>query len=288
MSRGVQRNPVEVSVESLHEGSAIEQKLYEVPAGQRLDALTWLLSHYQPGSCVVFCTPSAPATGGRPSGRQGLLGAGAERRSGAAQAGSGAGALRQWQRHHTGGHRRGRPRAGHQELGAVINYRLTYDPECMCTASAHRSRRPAGPGPEPLPAQRGPARQLYRGVPESADAAWRSRQDRPRDQTDRAADGDPLHRRGPQSKVRAGDILGALTGEGGIAGADVGKIQIAEQYSYVAVRRGAAKAALKRLQEGKIRGAATVPANWAKVQTTGAAPAPVSYSSVPMTAGQVP
>ncbi|MBP8153254.1 MAG: ATP-dependent RNA helicase DbpA, partial [Aeromonas sp.] len=55
MSRGVQRNPVEVSVESLHEGSAIEQKLYEVPAGQRLDALTWLLSHYQPGSCVVFC-----------------------------------------------------------------------------------------------------------------------------------------------------------------------------------------------------------------------------------------
>ncbi|MGL5424745.1 MAG: DEAD/DEAH box helicase, partial [Serratia fonticola] len=55
MSRGVQRNPVEVSVESLHEGSAIEQKLYEVPAGQRLDALTWLLSHYQPSSCVVFC-----------------------------------------------------------------------------------------------------------------------------------------------------------------------------------------------------------------------------------------
>lgn len=55
MSRGVQRNPVEVSVESLHEESAIEQKLYEVPAGQRLEALGWLLSHYQPGSCVVFC-----------------------------------------------------------------------------------------------------------------------------------------------------------------------------------------------------------------------------------------
>jgi ATP-independent RNA helicase DbpA len=28
---------------------------------------------------------------------------------------------------------------------------------------------------------------------------------------------------GRKSKVRAGDILGALTGEGGIAGADVGK-----------------------------------------------------------------
>ena len=46
----------------------------------------------------------------------------------------------------------------------------------------------------------------------------------------------------------------ALTGEGGIAGADVGKIQISEQYSYVAVKRSVASAALKRLQEGKIKG----------------------------------
>ena len=45
-----------------------------------------------------------------------------------------------------------------------------------------------------------------------------------------------------------------LTGEGGIAGADVGKIQISEQYSYVAVKRQVASAALKRLQEGKIKG----------------------------------
>ncbi len=48
---------------------------------------------------------------------------------------------------------------------------------------------------------------------------------------------------GRKSKVRAGDILGALTGEGGIAGADVGKIQISEQYSYVAVKRQVASAA---------------------------------------------
>ncbi|MNR10256.1 ATP-dependent RNA helicase DbpA [compost metagenome] len=59
---------------------------------------------------------------------------------------------------------------------------------------------------------------------------------------------------GRKTKVRAGDILGALTGEGGIAGADVGKIQISEQYSYVAVKRQVASAALKRLQEGKIKG----------------------------------
>ena len=55
MSHGIQRNPHEVSVESLHEESAIEQRLYEVPSQLRLEALTWLLSHYQPSSCVIFC-----------------------------------------------------------------------------------------------------------------------------------------------------------------------------------------------------------------------------------------
>ena len=93
---------------------------------------------------------------------------------------------------------------------------------------------------------------------------------------------------GRKSKVRAGDILGALTGEGGIAGADVGKIQISEQYSYVAVKRQVASAALKRLQEGKIKGAATALASWAKVHDTGAGSAPVSYLSVPMRTRQMP
>ena len=37
---------------------------------------------------------------------------------------------------------------------------------------------------------------------------------------------------GRQAKVRAGDVLGALTGEGGLAADQVGKIDIAERYSY--------------------------------------------------------
>ncbi|MGE3262029.1 MAG: ATP-dependent RNA helicase DbpA [Bacteriovoracia bacterium] len=60
---------------------------------------------------------------------------------------------------------------------------------------------------------------------------------------------------GRKDKVRPGDILGALTGDaGGFNGADVGKIEIHDRFSYVAVSRSIATAALKCLQDGKIKG----------------------------------
>ena len=59
---------------------------------------------------------------------------------------------------------------------------------------------------------------------------------------------------GRKQKVRPGDILGALTGENGIAGKQVGKIQIFDQFSYVAVTRDAARPALRKLIDGKLKG----------------------------------
>ena len=59
---------------------------------------------------------------------------------------------------------------------------------------------------------------------------------------------------GKKQKVRAGDILGALTGENGIAGTEVGKIDIFDNHAYVAVRRDVAKAALAKLTEDKLKG----------------------------------
>lgn len=59
---------------------------------------------------------------------------------------------------------------------------------------------------------------------------------------------------GKKQKIRAGDILGALTGENGIDGKQVGKIQIMDNKSYVAVTQGVAKAALKKISEGKMKG----------------------------------
>lgn len=59
---------------------------------------------------------------------------------------------------------------------------------------------------------------------------------------------------GKKQKIRPGDILGALTGENGIAGSEVGKIDIGENWSYVAVSRDKTKAALRKLGEGKLKG----------------------------------
>ncbi|MCF5719196.1 ATP-dependent RNA helicase DbpA [Aeromonas veronii] len=256
MSRGVQRNPVEVSVESLHEGSAIEQKLYEVPAGKRLDALTWLLSHYQPSSCVVFCNTkracndvadhlaakgfSALALNGDLEQR--------ERDQVLVRFANGSATILVA----TDVAARG---LDIKELGAVINYELTYDPE----VHVHRIGRTGRAG------QQGLALSLYQPNEAQRVNFIEEYQQAPMPLGDLDSIGRDIKPIAPQmvtlsidagrkTKVRAGDILGALTGEGGIAGADVGKIQISEQYSYVAVKRSVASAALKRLQEGKIKG----------------------------------
>ncbi len=59
---------------------------------------------------------------------------------------------------------------------------------------------------------------------------------------------------GKRQKIRPGDILGALTGDDGIAGKQVGKIAIFNNFAYVAVSRSAAKSALKKLGQGKLKG----------------------------------
>ncbi len=62
---------------------------------------------------------------------------------------------------------------------------------------------------------------------------------------------------GKRRKIRSGDILGALTGANGIAGSQVGKINIFTHWAYVAVTRDAAGVALNRLNEGKLKGRTT-------------------------------
>ena len=59
---------------------------------------------------------------------------------------------------------------------------------------------------------------------------------------------------GKKQKVRAGDILGALTSKGGIAGSDVGKIQLGDNWAYVAISSHVANIALRKISEGKLKG----------------------------------
>ena len=59
---------------------------------------------------------------------------------------------------------------------------------------------------------------------------------------------------GKKKKLRPGDVLGALTAEGGIDAAEVGAIQIEDAYAYVSVSQKSAEQALLRLTEGPVKG----------------------------------
>ncbi|MFO0745258.1 MAG: ATP-dependent RNA helicase DbpA [Myxococcota bacterium] len=59
---------------------------------------------------------------------------------------------------------------------------------------------------------------------------------------------------GRGDKLRPGDLLGALTGTIGIAGADVGKIEIHDRWAFVAVAASAAQAVAEGLAKHTVKG----------------------------------
>jgi len=59
---------------------------------------------------------------------------------------------------------------------------------------------------------------------------------------------------GRKEKIRAGDVLGALTKDMGFAGTQIGKISVNEFSTYVAVAREIAQQALSKLSAGKVKG----------------------------------
>jgi len=59
---------------------------------------------------------------------------------------------------------------------------------------------------------------------------------------------------GRKEKIRAGDVLGALTGEAGFTREQVGKINVNEFSTYVAVDRRIAREAAHRLSTGRVKG----------------------------------
>jgi ATP-independent RNA helicase DbpA len=59
---------------------------------------------------------------------------------------------------------------------------------------------------------------------------------------------------GRKEKIRPGDVLGALTGEAGFTREQIGKINVTEFCTFVAVDRAVAREAMQRLNAGKVKG----------------------------------
>ena len=251
------RDPQQVKAEAMHADSQIEQRFYEISPDERLQAVSKVLGHYRPQSCVAFCFTkqqcqevvdhltasgiSAMALNGdlEQRDRDQVLAMFANRSCSVLVA--------------TDVAARG---LDIESLDMVLNVELARDSEIHI----HRVGRTGRAGEKGLaislvaPAEGHRARaieELQKGP-----LNWQ--------QLDslKAQGGAPLLPpmvtlcigAGRKDKVRPGDILGALTGDAGVPGAQVGKIAIFDFQAFVAVERGVAQQALQRLNQGKIKG----------------------------------
>ncbi|MGO0631626.1 ATP-dependent RNA helicase DbpA [Pseudomonas sp. SAR267] len=251
------RKPQQVKVESLHADNQIEQRFIEIDPQQRLEAVTRVLGHYRPQSCVAFCFTKqqcedvvahltakgivAQALHGdlEQRDRDQVLTMFANRSSSVLVA--------------TDVAARGLDIDG---LDMVINVELARDAEIH----VHRVGRTGRAG------EKGVAVSLVAPAEGHRAQAIEDLQKSPLrwDQLDSLKNqgGAPLLplmstlciAAGRKDKLRPGDILGALTGDAGIPGKQVGKIAIFDFQAFVAVERALAKQAMQRLNSGKIKG----------------------------------
>jgi ATP-independent RNA helicase DbpA len=244
-------------VDETHDDGAIEQVFYEVEQEQRSEAVARILVHYHPESALIFCNTKLECqdvadvlTG------QGFTALAIH------------GDLEQRERDQvlvlfanrsasilvaTDVAARG---LDIKELPVVINYQLSRNPEIHI----HRIGRTGRAGGQGLAISLVTAREnRLIGIIEEALGNTISRGDlstlsttivRPPapPMTTLCIDG------GRKNKLRPGDILGALTGESGIAGSEVGRIDIFEFCSYVAIARQSIEQAMACLGKSKIKG----------------------------------
>jgi len=258
IAQRIMKQPVMAKVEETHDSSSIKQYFYTVEStGHRFTALQLLLLNHSPTSTVVFCNTkretqevadqlidsgfSALALHGdlEQKDRDKTLVRFANRSISVLVA--------------TDVAARG---LDIDSLDAVINYHIARDPEIhihrigrtgragskgiACSLFAEKEHYKVSQlekyinltiEPEPLPSTTLLGQYTYKPPMETLQI-----------------DG------GKKQKLRAGDILGALTGHKGIAGAQVGKIDLFENRAYVAVNRGVVDSALAKLTEGRLKG----------------------------------
>jgi ATP-independent RNA helicase DbpA len=251
------RDPLTVKVESQQDVSHITQHWYEVAEGDRLDAVVRLLRHHKPDSALAFCNTKQQC--------RDLL---AVLRGHGFAALALYGELEQVERDQvlvrfanrsatvllaTDVAARG---LDITRLAAVINVEVTPDPE----VHIHRIGRTGRAGETGLALSLASMDEMGRV------GRIEQQQGRPTVWTKLSAlqdDGQPPAPPpmatlqilgGRKEKIRAGDVLGALTGEAGFTREQIGKIDVNEFSTYVAVERKLAHEAVRRLNAGRIKG----------------------------------
>lgn len=250
-------NPVRVTVDTQHTDVQIAQHFFEVDNETRHQATAQLLSHYRPESALAFCNTRAQCT----QLTQYLRGQGfsALALHGDKDQRDRDDVLMQFANQScnvlvaTDVAARG---LDIPLLGAVINVELARDPE----VHIHRIGRTGRMDEKGLalslcaPQEKHVADKIaaYQGLP----LRWAKlgALKRASGQAMKAPMATLLVLGGKKAKLRPGDLLGALTGEGGVDPAKIGKINVTEQVSYVALDRDIAHATLRRLGMLTVKG----------------------------------
>ncbi|MDD5578834.1 MAG: ATP-dependent RNA helicase DbpA [Methylobacter sp.] len=257
MSRKFQYKPVSVSIETHHHDDVIEQHFYQIEKGQRTNALGYLLAYYRPESTVIFCNTkrdcqdianelvnsgfSVQALHGdlEQKDRDQVLVRFANKSCSILVA--------------TDVAARG---LDIKDLQAVINFELPWDPEVY----VHRIGRTGRAGNRGLALSLCTQQELNRvkAIEEYQNSPAKWDEVAPFQMSREHRFEPPMITLwidgGRKDKVRPGDILGALTGEAGIAGSEAGKIDIFDNHAYVAIKRNSVDKALSCLRNGKIKG----------------------------------
>ncbi|MBU4610460.1 ATP-dependent RNA helicase DbpA [Achromobacter sp. GG226] len=250
------RDPVEVRVAALHDASTIEQHVFEVAPDARTRTVDTLLRHFRPESTLAFCNTKAAcdvlAQALQDQGHDALaLHGDMEQRDRdvvLTEFANGSCTVLVA----TDVAARG---LDIKQLGAVINVEVSRDPE----VHIHRIGRTGRNGEQGLALTLCTPREMhyierietYQGQrAQWADASRLS----PKGGALRARYVTVAIQGGRKDKLRPGDVLGALTGPGGLTGEHVGRIHVFEHVSYAAVERGQAAAAVARMEGGSIKG----------------------------------
>ncbi|WP_396621343.1 ATP-dependent RNA helicase DbpA [Marinobacter sp. W-8] len=257
LSEQFQSKPEDVRVESKAATITIEESFYEIQPDQRAAAVAALLSRFQPVSSLVFCTTKRDCD--ELSDELGRLGLSALSLHGDLDQRERDSALVRFANHSctvlvaTDVAARGLDIKG---LPLVINAEPARDPE----VHTHRVGRTGRAGEQghavtlctPRQGHKITRLETERGEPvlwgdTEALLAEALRPVTPAMKTLCLAGG-------RKDKVRPGDVMGALTGEAGIPGAAVGKIDLFDFQCFVAVESRWAAQALARLEKGKVKG----------------------------------
>ncbi len=259
LARQFMRNPQEVKLAELHEESKIRQRFYKVENAKRLQAVASLLRHYRPVSTLAFCNTKQQC--------RSLLevlhaqGIKALTLNGDMEQRERDQVLIQFANRScsvlvaTDVAARG---LDIEKLEMVINVDITPDPEVHIHRIGRTGRADQNGWALSLCGQTDRHRIITIAQMVHIEPEWHELTEL-KDE-DEAPLVPPMVTLqilgGRKEKIRAGDVLGALTGEAGYTREQVGKINVTDYSTYVAVARDIAREAVRKLSAGKVKGKA--------------------------------